>query len=391
MLERQTSNQDLRSIGQSTLLKNQLTQLRRLVEASGATGSPEQPALRQLLFEIETDAGARPLHRIINFAGDEVNTACTGEFPDVEQNVRFVRLLLDRRLAAAFFGHKVGALAEDIADRVRQQLRLVRVGSISCVKLTVLLDLSGEGWKKETPFKPFEAPGLNPEALLIQALATLSLAWSMTNPVHSFEISAFCSHPSTYIIQRRSAGASWATLGTYYVAVMRRVDGTTGDLQRGEGPIARPVPQIAWIDGRSQPHVDRLVQQILDDGRAADQADLRALEKKLAALGNSDGKRRNDGASGAPLTKKQKKDAVSQKKKDTGKPSPLLLGFTPTVGSASASSASAASRSPSRTAVTAQLLRDLGEDDKGRSPCYFFHHLKKCTFDNDRCFFSHSK
>jgi len=317
--------------------------------------------------------------------------ACTGEFPDVEQNVRFVHLLLDRRLAAAVFGHKVGALVEDIAVCVRQQLRLVRVGSISRVKLTVLLDLSGEGWKKETPFKRIEAPGLNPEALLIQALATLSLAWSLTNPVRSFEISAFCSDLSTYIIQRRSAGASWATLGTYYGAVMLRVDGTTGDLQRGEGPIARPVPQIAWIDGRSQQHVDRLVQQVLDDGCATDQADLHALEKKLAAFGNSDGKRRSDGASGATLTKKQKKDAASQKKRDAGKPCPLLLGFTPTVGSASALSACAAGRPPTRDSIKAQLLHDLGKDGKGRSPCFFHHHLKACRFDNDVCFFWHSK
>jgi len=239
LLERETSSQDLRSIGRSHVLVERLELLRRCAEENTDTSAR---MLRQQLASLETDDVARPLLRIINYAGDEVSKASTGEFNAVECNVRVVRMLLDRRLVAAVCSRKPGAVPEDVPDGVRQQLRFVRIGNIGRVKLTCLVGHSGEGWKKQSPFKPFEALGSNALPTLLKALALLSQAWLLTRPMHSLDISAFCTQLGSFICDARETGSSWAALGTYYSSFMRRVDGGFGDLQRGEGLIARPVP-----------------------------------------------------------------------------------------------------------------------------------------------------
>jgi len=153
-LSRYTSNQDIRLIGESQQLVERLSKLRCLAEDFSA-GS-EVPLTLQLLGEMEADMSARSLHRIINIADEQAEKASTGEYAnvEVESDVRRVRSLLDRRLAQAVCDLKGGTDARDVSDAVQQQLRLVRVGSIGRVKLHVIIGRNGDGWKKETPFKP---------------------------------------------------------------------------------------------------------------------------------------------------------------------------------------------------------------------------------------------
>jgi len=173
---------------------------------------------------------------------------------------------------------------------------------------------------------------------------------------------------------------------------MRRVDGGVGDLQRGEGLIARPVPLSSWIDGVSEPHVDLLMRTTLSDGRAADHAALLATQASFQKNGGADGKRRSAETTSAPLSKKQKKTVAKANASIGAAPSPLLLGFSPsTENASSALSSGAGSSRPSMQQIKVELLATLGKDDKGRFPCFFHHHNRSCKFTNETCKCWHSK
>ena len=385
-MARHTSTQDLHSIGQSQQLVEQLTTLRRLAEDFSAGG--QVPLFKQLEV-METDVSARALHCIINIADEQADRASTGEYSSVENDVRRVRSLLDSPLCEAVCGLKGGADAGDVSDAIRQQLRLVRVGYVSRVKLHVIIGRSGDGWKKEAPFKPLEAFGAGTEAALLEGLGMLSLAWSITRPARGLGIVAFCARLGNFILERHRDGSSRSALGTYYASVMRRVDGNSSDLQRGDGPIARPIPQLIWIDGPEQPHVQLLARQTNSEARAETSAELvvlrASLEQKILGL---DGKRRNDGSSEQTPSKKAKKEATASKKK---KKQAAADGPTATTVASNASPVDGWRPASIKTKAQDELLAKLGLDSKGRKPCYFFHHTNSCRFDADQCYGWHTK
>jgi len=86
-------NQDIHSIVESQQLVERLSKLRRLAEDFSA-GSEVPFALQ--LGEMEADTSARSLHRIINIADEQAEKASTGEYANVESNVRHVRPLPPR-------------------------------------------------------------------------------------------------------------------------------------------------------------------------------------------------------------------------------------------------------------------------------------------------------
>jgi len=107
--------------------------------------------------------------------------------------------LLDRHLAQAVCGLEGGADARDVLDAVRQQLRLVRMGSIGRVKLHVIIGRNSDGWKKDTSFKPLEALSAGAESVILEALSLLSVAWSITRPGHGLP-SSFCVRLGAFIL-----------------------------------------------------------------------------------------------------------------------------------------------------------------------------------------------
>ena len=342
----------------------------------------------QSLVDKESDGALR---RLVYSAPDPGSVTVDAE-PDTVHALVSIRGLLDSRLERSVCGAKTSISS----DRVVRQLRWIRLRRIGRVRLAELMDESDAG-TEAAPLAQFAKMERGAAvSLFTMALSRLQNAWVFSSPAHSGQAMMFISALQSKCIEALSDGVSWADVGIFYRAVIRRVDRGANGYAGSVSVIEAPDPSWAtdhtleWVsdlrqkvgeaksDARHQSRIDTLIAQ---SAAAAKGAEVKA---KATATTTTQQPQTAE-AKAAAVEKKRKADASREKKK--AKKAKAAPGGAVTPSAAATPSADAAlALDFDLAAEMAKLEAKMGKDAAGKSPCYFHHTPgKKCRYEADQC------
>ena len=235
-------------------------------------------------------------------------------------------------------------------------------------------------------------------SLFTMALSRMQNAWVFSSPAHGGQAMMFISALQSKCIEALSDGVSWADVGIFYRAVIRRVDrgsnGYAGNLSVVEAPDPSWVTDhtLEWVsdlrqkvgeaksDAKHQSRIDSLISQGAAAAKGAD-----AKAKATATATTQQPTTPEDKAAAAD--KKRKADANRDKKAAKKAKKAATPGGVVAPSAAAPPAANAAlGLDFDLTAETAKLEATMGKDAAGKSPCYFHHTAgKKCRYEADQC------
>ena len=342
----------------------------------------------QQMVDKESDGALR---RLVYSAPDPSSVTVDAE-PYTVHALISIRGLLDSRLERSVCGAKTSISS----DQVIRQLRWVRLRSIGRVRLAELMDESDSG-TEALPLAQFAKMDMEKAvSLFTLALNRLQNAWVFSAPAHSGQAMMFVSALQTKCLAALSDGVSWADVGIFYRAVIRRVDRGANGFAGAAAVLEAPDPSWAtdhtleWVsdlrqnsseaisDAKHQSRLDALIAQTAVAAKDAEakrqkDADARAAAEKKRKAGA-------DGANGGA-----KGGANSRKKAKKGKGGNQIVA-NPSTAMVVADTAAALGTGFDLKAEMAKLEASMGKDAAGKAPCYFHHTpRKKCRFDAADC------
>jgi hypothetical protein len=376
-------------------LENDATALKRLAEmkAIADVGGKVSIEKVQSLVDGESDGALR---RLVYSAPDPGSVTVDAE-PDTVHALVSIRGLLDSRLERSVCGAKTSISS----DQVVRQLRWIRLRRIGRVRLPELMDVSDSG-TEASPLAQFAKMERGAAvSLFTMALSRLQNAWVFSSPAHGGQAMMFISALQSKCIEALSDGVSWADVGIFYRAVIRRVDRGSNGFAGNVSVVEAPDPSWAtdhtleWVsdlrqkvgeaksDAKHQSRIDSLISQ---GAAAAKGSDAKAKAKETAATQQP----MTPEEKAAAAEKKRKADSNRDKKKakQAKKAAAPVGGGAPPAAAAQGGAAANASLGLDfdLTAETAKLEATMGKDAAGKSPCYFHHTAgKKCRYEADQC------
>jgi hypothetical protein len=205
----------------------------------------------------------------------------------------------------------------------------------------------------------------------------------------------FISALQSKCIEALSDGVSWADVGIFYRAVIRRVDrganGFAGNVSVVEAPDPSWVTDhtLEWVsdlrqkvgeaksDAKHQARIDTLISQ----GAAA----AKGAEVKAKATATTTTQQPTTADAKTAAEKKRKADA-NREKKAAKKAKNTQAGAVAPVAATTSSANAALGLDFDLAAETAKPEAKMGKDASGKSPCYFHHTTgKKCKYEADQC------
>jgi hypothetical protein len=233
------------------------------------------------------------------------------------------------------------------------------------------------------------------------ALSRLQNAWVFSSPAHGGQAMMFISALQSKCIEALSDGVSWADVGIFYRAVIRRVDRGSNGFAGNVSVVEAPDP--SWATDHTLEWVSDLRQKVGEaksDAKHQSRIDSRISQGAAAAKGSdAQAKAKETAATQQPMTPEEKAAAAEKKRKadsnrDKKKAKQAKKAAAPVGGgappAAAAQGGAAANASLGLdfdlTAETAKLEATMGKDAAGKSPCYFHHTAgKKCRYEADQC------
>ena len=365
-------------------LENDAAALKRLAEmkAIADVGGKVSIEKVQSLVDGESDGALR---RLVYSAPDPGSVTVDAE-PDTVHALVSIRGLLDSRLERSVCGAKTSISS----DQVVRQLRSIRLRRIGRVRLAQLMDESDSG-TEASPLAQFAKMERGAAvSLFTLALSRLQNAWVFSAPAHSGQAMMFISALQSKCLEALSDGVSWADVGIFYRAVIRRVDRGANGFAGAVSVVEAPDP--SWVTDHTLEWVSDLRQKVGEaKSDTKHQARIDALISQGAAAAvkataTAQTQQPKD-ASAEEAAEKQRKADADREKKAAKKAKKLADAGAVVPDAEAASSANAAlGLDFNIQAETAKLEAKMGKDASGKSPCYFHHTPgKKCKYEADQC------
>ena len=382
--DRTQMQSDFQALEDDAPALKRLSDMKVLADAGGIAAIEKV----QQMVDKESDGALR---RLVYSAPDPSSVTVDAE-PYTVHALISIRGLLDSRLERSVCGAKTSISS----DQVIRQLRWVRLRRIGRVRLAELMDESDSG-TEALPLAQFAKMDMEKAvSLFTLALNRLQNAWVFSAPAHSGQAMMFVSALQTKCLAALSDGVSWADVGIFYRAVIRRVDRGANGFAGAAAVLEAPDPSWAtdhtleWVsdlrqnsseaisDAKHQSRLDALIAQTAVAAKDAEakrqkDADARAAAEKKRKAGA-------DGANGGA-----KGGANSRKKAKKGKGGNQTVA-NPSTAMVVADTAAALGTGFDLKAEMAKLEASMGKYAAGKAPCYFHHTPgKKCRFDAADC------
>ena len=368
---------DIQALENDSAALKRLSDMKVLADAGGVTSIEKV----QSLVDKESDGALR---RLVYSAPDPGSVSVDAE-PDTVHALVSIRGLLDSRLERSVCGAKTSISS----DQVIRQLRWIRLRRIGRVRLAELMDKPDSG-TEAIPLAQFAKMEHGAAITLFTlALNRLQTAWVFSAPAHSGQALMFVAALQTSCLNALADGVSWADVGIFYRAAIRRVDRGANGFAGAAAVMEAPDP--SWVTDHTFEWVSDL-RQNASEAKSDTKHDAR-IEKLLAqsaaaAKGTAGPK---DTPTAAAKTQQQPSAAAGKKRKRGAKKPNTNGGAPPSGGTAlvvaaPAPAAAALGLDFDMAAETAKLEAKMGKDADGKSPCYFHHTPgKKCKFEAKDC------
>ena len=352
----------------------------------------------EALFQLAKEEPAEFLQRLL-FAGADVRKAVAGcVSPALQTQIDSVRGALDRRCERAVLTSAEVEVASHDTLRAVHFVRLGRIGKVRLLALIAISDPSSD----EDPLGGFSERS-DADEKFRAGMSRLALAWQVAWPPHAGLVALFCDRLATFIVGKRSGGASWAQLSEYYRCVMLKVDaGAKSFVLRESHSAFRVAPSIDWIDGRFE-YVSVLQEQTLRGFMLQVRQDLLSTVSTQAsaesgltsAAGGLDAAQAAVKTAKAAKTKRKREAAKGRKKlAKLAKADPVLPLARPELlqltdksgtqqqsGQARGGGSSLSGKEKIEAEVAARVA-----PISGRKPCaFFFGPAKQCRFPAESC------
>ena len=369
--------------------------------------------LQQMVRSAEAGDGGASLNKVVAsepegtlsrllYSGADISSVTVDAEPSTVHAISMVRGVLNSALERAVCGSN----ATQPSDRLIRALGAVRLRRLGRVRLCHLLDMDDRG-TAVSPLAEF-AHMTTSDAItnFTMAFQRMQTAWVFAAPSHAAQAMTFVAALQRECLRALTAGASWAEVGEYYAAVIRRADRKADGFAGSPGAPEAPDPR--WASDQAHEWVCLLrnraeaarKSQIAKKERLEEMAEYRKeTDKMLAEVqrkaqkqspGGSPGKhaRGGRGRSGSGQQQWWQQDWEQQewkpkpKGKGKGKDG---KGKGKDGGKGKTGQLSDADFAAKRAEKQEELNTKHGQKD-GKNPCFFHHGTPGgCRFSADDC------
>ena len=336
------------------------------------------------------------------YSGADISSVTVDAEPSTVHAIAMVRGVLNSALERAVCGSN----ATQPSDRLIRGLGAIRLRRLGRVRLCHLLDMDDRG-TAVAPLAEF-AHMTTSDAItnFTMAFQRMQTAWVFAAPSHAAQAMTFVAALQRECLKALTAGTSWAEVGEYYAAVIRRADRKADGFAGSPGAPEAPDPR--WASDQAHEWVCLLrnraeaarKSQIAKKERLEEMAEYRKETDKLLAEvqrkaqkqspGGSPGKHarggRGKGGSGQQQWWQQDWEQQEWKPKPKGKGKGKDgKGKGKDGGKGKTGHLSDADFAAKRAEKQEELNTKHGQKD-GKNPCFFHHGTPGgCRFSADDC------